>query len=270
MPSEIERLADVIRMIGADTGPARPRVREARATARRLAQTATPGTAAQRSMSAALQQAAGRLGQAEAALDSFASGATSFADRLASRGGGRAAENAGGGGEPVDSRNASNSSQADFEAIFPELKGRSVNPSWPHPNFLQNCQACVVATDRTLVGQPHQAGSRPVDANDKPLPHPWFDRWPDNVIQATNGTPLKNVASIDEITREMASLPDGARGIVHGLRYKYLAGERVPAAGHVFNVVKRDGAVHYVDGQTGTYANLSGYTAFQFMRTGTG
>lgn len=46
-----------------------------------------------------------------------------------------------------------------------------------------------------------------------------------------------------------------------------LAADGSYESGHVFNVVNKDGVLHFIDGQTGAYAYLEDFQGFQFMRT---
>lgn len=57
----------------------------------------------------------------------------------------------------------------------------------------------------------------------------------------------------------MLDAGSGSRGIVFG--------SRVNEVGHVFNVANQKGVVRFLDGQTGTAANLEGYEFFRLLRT---
>ena len=65
---------------------------------------------------------------------------------------------------------------------------------------------------------------------------------------------------ISDITESMSAAGAGARGIVFGSRGAGLVG-------HVFNVVNQNGTIRYLDGQVGGAASLTGYSAFQLLRT---
>ncbi|RZU72194.1 papain fold toxin 1 (glutamine deamidase) of polymorphic toxin system [Micromonospora kangleipakensis] len=163
-------------------------------------------------------------------------------------------------------RHYGNSSPADFGKEFPELS-HGVNPNFgKDPAFGINCQSCVTATDRSLAGQASSAVPRRFyqDANGNLINDPRFD-WPHGVNQALGGNnPLRSASGYDDIASELENAGDGARGIVHGMR---VDANGNPVAGHVFNVVNRNGTVHFIDGQTGGYAYLENYSGFQFMRT---
>lgn len=268
MPSDLEKLAEAIRLVGSETGPIRPTLEAANKAGRDLGSTLPPSDRSAAAIAAALQQASDSASAAASALGAFDQRAEAFANRLA-RGHSRSASTSSGvsGVSSSDLRD-----EETFEAVFPELSDKAINPQYPSPDFTQNCQACVVATDLTLAGRPQQAISRPVDERGIVRPHPWYDRWPDNVRTATGGEALSDHQTIDEITGLMTSSPEGSRGIVHGIRFRWDAENKVfvSVPGHVFNVVKRRGRVYYVDGQTGKYASLAGYSRFQFMRTSKG
>ena len=71
--------------------------------------------------------------------------------------------------------------------------------------------------------------------------------------------------SYDDIITELHNAGDGARGIIHGMRTGR-PGQSV--AGHVFNVVNRNGRVYFLDGQTGKLAYLENYSGgLEFLRT---
>jgi hypothetical protein len=148
---------------------------------------------------------------------------------------------------------------------FPELS-HGVNPRYTDGGipFRNNCQSCVVATDRSLQGAASSAVARPFDAAGRPLADPRF-AWPDGVNRALGGNnPLRWANGYEDIADELVRAGDGSRGIVHGLRVD-ATGKPVP--GHVFNVVNRGGVLHFIDGQTGEYAYLEPYRWFQFIGT---
>jgi hypothetical protein len=146
----------------------------------------------------------------------------------------------------------------DFEKLFPSV--RDVNPkfstgTWGYTN---NCQSCVVATERTLSGTPSQAVERVLGAKD-----PAFD-WPSSIISTVGKGPLHRVADYNAIDQELRAAGHGARGIVHGARTdatgNYLSG-------HVFNAVNDNGIIHYIDGQIGDFAQKEAFGWMEFIRT---
>jgi hypothetical protein len=76
--------------------------------------------------------------------------------------------------------------------------------------------------------------------------------------------PLRRVPDYAAIDQEVLAAGDGARGVVHGARTndsgQYLSG-------HVFNVVNRDGVIHYIDGQTGDFAVKESFNWMEPIRT---
>ena len=80
----------------------------------------------------------------------------------------------------------------------------------------------------------------------------------------TNNT-FTSAGSYDDIITELHNAGDGARGIIHGMR---TGPGGVSVAGHVFNVVNRNGRVFFLDGQTGKLAYLENYSGgLEFLRT---
>jgi Papain fold toxin 1, glutamine deamidase len=168
---------------------------------------------------------------------------------------------------------AGNAGNGVVSRLFPELKG--TNPFFrltkatdgAHPRvgewgFQNNCQSCVQAVDKQLAGvaKDAQAVERVQgDAMSSPL-------WKQHIATGTGTTnTFKNVASYDDIVKELQSAGDGARGVIHGMR---TGPGGVSVAGHVFNVVNRNGRVFFLDGQTGTLATLENYTGgLELLRT---
>ena len=146
----------------------------------------------------------------------------------------------------------------EFDRLFPGVKDINPNFSSGGWGFQNNCQSCVVATDHTLAGRPAQALERPLVAY-----HPAFD-WPSSVTSTVGTGPLHRVADYAAIDQEMLAAGDGARGIVHGARTD-AAGQYM--SGHVFNVVNRDGVIHYIDGQTGDFAVKESFGWMELIRT---
>ncbi|HST63623.1 MAG TPA: toxin glutamine deamidase domain-containing protein [Mycobacteriales bacterium] len=157
--------------------------------------------------------------------------------------------------------------------FFPELSG--TNPLFrltkatdgAHPRvggwgFQNNCQSCVTAVDKQLAGltKDTRAIERVTgDAMSSPA-------WKQNIANATGTTnTFTSVGSYDDIARELHNAGDGARGIIHGMR---TGPGGMPVAGHVFNVVNRNGRIFFLDGQTGKLARLENYTGgLELLRT---
>ncbi len=109
-----------------------------------------------------------------------------------------------------------------------------------------NCVSCAIATDATLAGRPASAlggGPAPISA-----------------LEKTFGSTFGARTSVEGIAKTMTDAGSGARGIVFGSRGQ---GE----VGHVFNVVNQNGAVRFLDGQTGRAADTAGYEGFRLLRT---
>ena len=166
-----------------------------------------------------------------------------------------------------------NGSNKVVQRLFPELS--ETNPFFrltkvtdgAHPNvagwgFKNNCQSCVQAVDRQLSGlaKDAQAVERvPGDAMSSSL-------WKQHIATGvgTSNT-FTSAGSYDDIITELHNAGDGARGIIHGMR---TGPGGVSVAGHVFNVVNRNGRVFFLDGQTGKLAYLENYSGgLEFLRT---
>jgi uncharacterized protein YukE len=174
------------------------------------------------------------------------------------------------GSTAVHSGNAGNSV---VRRLFPELAG--TNPLFRRtgltsrfagaggPGFRNNCQSCVVAVDHQLAGTPTSAIRRLLNTPHDVMASP---AWRQNIARATGTShAFRSVGSYDDIARELHNAGDGARGIVHGMR---TGAGGVPRAGHVFNVVNRNGRVFFLDGQTGKLARLEDFTGgLEFLRT---
>ncbi len=126
---------------------------------------------------------------------------------------------------------------------------RNVNPGYPDAGRTHNCVNCSIATDATLAGNPESA-----------LPINSTKGVPLTVLEKQYGAKFSGVSSPETITQHMISGGDGARGIVFG---SYGPGQ----PGHVFNVVNQNGAIRYLDGQTGKPANMSNFKTLQLLRT---
>ncbi|KAB2343938.1 toxin glutamine deamidase domain-containing protein [Actinomadura rudentiformis] len=159
---------------------------------------------------------------------------------------------------PKVTRHSGTAGQKEFDYKFPELK--NINPQFSTGKweFQNNCQSCVVNVDRRLAGE---SPSSAVPQNPK---YP-FD-WPRSVTDnAGPGGSFQQVNDYDEIINELLKAGDGARGVVHGGRLDPKTG--IYMSGHVFNVVNRGGKIHFIDGQTGTWALLEKFGHLEFYRT---
>ena len=112
---------------------------------------------------------------------------------------------------------------------------------------MQNCTACVIATDATLGGSPASA----------------VPGGPFNVIQSITaykpgavGIPANGPAGIRIM---MGNSGPGSRGIIWGTRGT--------DPGHVFNVVNQGGTIRFLDGQIGGAAVETGFDSYYLFRT---
>ena len=106
---------------------------------------------------------------------------------------------------------------------------------------------CTIATDATLEGRPTTA--LPTDGPQ-----------PISVLEQQFGARFSSPTTIDSIEQQMLSSGDGSRGIVFGAR-------EPGQAGHVFNVVNQNGEIVFLDGQTGSVADTTGFASFRLLRT---
>ncbi|MBI6674841.1 toxin glutamine deamidase domain-containing protein [Pseudomonas syringae] len=120
---------------------------------------------------------------------------------------------------------------------------------YPDAGRTHNCVNCSIATDATLAGNP--ASALPINST-KGVPL--------TVLEKQYGAKFSGVSSLETITQHMIGGGDGARGIVFG---SYGPGQ----PSHVFNVVNQNGAIRYLDGQTGKPANMSNFKTLQLLRT---
>jgi hypothetical protein len=126
---------------------------------------------------------------------------------------------------------------------------RGVNPrgTLGSAGRTQNCVNCSVATDATLAGSPATAlpSSGAVSIR---------------VLERHFGARFGPTTTIDAITAQVQAAGPGARGIVFG--------SRGSGPGHVFNVVNQRGTVRFLDGQSGTAANVGdGFNGFRLLPT---
>ncbi|HBP0981943.1 TPA: hypothetical protein L5Q86_006084 [Pseudomonas aeruginosa] len=108
---------------------------------------------------------------------------------------------------------------------------------------------CSIATDATLAGNPASA-----------LPINHTKGVPLSVLEKQFDSKFGPVTAPENIAQQMANSGNGARGVVFG---SYGPGQ----PGHVFNVVNQNGVVRFLDGQTGTPANLGDFKSLQLLRT---
>ena len=89
---------------------------------------------------------------------------------------------------------------------------------------------------------------------------PSLTRQPLSVLEAQYGARFGQTTTIDNITQQMLAAGNDARGIVAGF-----TGQN---SGHVFNVINKNGTILFLDGQTGTVANINNkFVGFSLMRT---
>ncbi|MVU82309.1 hypothetical protein GPX89_34370 [Nocardia sp. ET3-3] len=142
-------------------------------------------------------------------------------------------------------------------------KSPGSTPGWsrhrgPVRGFRNNCQSCVVSVEERLAGNEVTAVRR----SDKAATD---FTWPDDVLNAVgHGNSFHQVSGYKEIEQQLLDAGPGSRGIVHGV---WLDENGLYESGHVFNVINRGGKIFYVDGQTGTWADLHNYSGFEFLRT---
>jgi uncharacterized protein YukE len=173
------------------------------------------------------------------------------------------------GSTAVHSGNAGNGV---VRRLFPELgetnplfRRTAMTDDFAHAGgagFRNNCQSCVVAVDNQLSGVPTGAVERVFGKNDIFANPQWRQQMADAV-----GTPntFRSTTGYGDIYTELQNAGDGARGIIHGMR---TGPGGMPVAGHVFNVVNRNGRVYFLDGQTGKLAFLENYSGgLEFLRT---
>ncbi|MGW5579021.1 RHS repeat-associated core domain-containing protein [Micromonospora chokoriensis] len=115
---------------------------------------------------------------------------------------------------------------------------RDINPT----GGKKNCVRCAIQTDKMLAG-------------DSWSPAPSGGAFPTTEITAYSGRPFHR-RSVDDIVKTMTAFGDGSRGIIVG-------GRGPGKIGHAFNVVNQRGVVRFLDGQSGTAANLNdGFVEF--------
>lgn len=110
------------------------------------------------------------------------------------------------------------------------------------PEYQYNCQRCVIATEARMRG--YDVEALPTYDNDM---MPVQGRYLNNFVGANpvdiGGSTGRRIQA--NVESEMASYGDGSRAILR-------VGWRGGGAGHVINVVRRNGRTQYYDGQDGT------------------
>ena len=110
-----------------------------------------------------------------------------------------------------------------------------------------NCASCALAMDSVLGGNPLRAANTGVTLT--------------SYVEMRVGQTFTRGLSAEAVASEIGVAGRGARGIVFGSRG---AGK----IGHFFNVVNQKGVVRFIDGQSGTAANLAdGFVEFWLVRT---
>ena len=109
----------------------------------------------------------------------------------------------------------------------------------------KNCANCAIATDATLAGNPASAlnGGKTLVTD----------------VEKFFGRKFGPLTSATRISGHFQNAGNGARGVVFG--------SRGTETGHFFNVVNQNGTVRFLDGQTGSAADLSRFQGFSFLRT---
>jgi hypothetical protein len=113
--------------------------------------------------------------------------------------------------------------------------------------FENNCGSVAISLDRTLAGAPASA----IDTG--PL-------FMGEVAEVYGNRGFASYPSLNSITEFMGRAGPGSRGIVYGGR----AGGEM---GHYFNVVNQNGRVIYIDATEGAFADPTGFSFFNMMRT---
>lgn len=113
-----------------------------------------------------------------------------------------------------------------------------------------NCGNCAIATDRTIAG--HATSAMPGDSPASVVGPELMEDFFGSVWTYEEG--WKGIAAA------MRAEGSGARGIV-------AVGKRGDPVGHFFNVVNQDGAIVFLDGQTGSLAVDIGYTDWFLLAT---
>ncbi|NUT93089.1 MAG: hypothetical protein HOY78_13795 [Saccharothrix sp.] len=152
------------------------------------------------------------------------------------------------------------------EGLFPWLG--AVNPQFhvdqPFNGYRVNCRQAAVLTDQYLAGR-FDGDPAPPTA-DAVAPDDVRTGWRQRLAAAV-GRPeggFEQVASAEDVVGRLLDLGPGARAIVHGMR----TWQGNPVSGHLFNAVNLDGEVHFLDGQSGTAADLDTFDAgFELLIT---
>ena len=111
------------------------------------------------------------------------------------------------------------------------------------PGYTENCSNNVITVEHRLNG---------VEVSTAPLHSP---QWPDPAALGDPSLRFKDVSSYDEIITDMHARGEGARGVVYINRPGNPTLFLQPSA-HVFNVVHVPHGVEFLDGQSGTLADL--------------
>ncbi|MFI9818617.1 WXG100-like domain-containing protein [Saccharothrix variisporea] len=143
------------------------------------------------------------------------------------------------------------------EVLFPWLG--AVNPQFhveqAFNGYRVNCRQAAVLTDRYLAGRFDRDPAPPTAEAVAPddLRTGWRQRLAADIGRPGGG--FEQVASVEDVAERLRQLGSGARAIVHGMR----SWQGNPVPGHLFNAVNVDGEVRFLDGQSGTAADLDGF-----------
>lgn len=159
----------------------------------------------------------------------------------------------GGGGRPsgMDAQPgvAGSAAEALGEKGRPMSTANAVSGANPYyslgPEYQNNCQRCVIATEARFRG--YDTMALPTYDDD---PMPMGDNFLGNFVGAKSHNVSRSTARAaqNDIESYMKGQGDGSRGIM-ALQWK--GGK----TGHVVNVVQRNGKTYYYDGQDGTKIN---------------
>ena len=122
------------------------------------------------------------------------------------------------------------------------------NPNYSMgPEYQENCQRCVIATEARLRGYDVQA--LPTYDDDM---MPTGTNYLNNFVGAKTKSIKHSTASANQrdVERQMADMGDGSRALMS-------FGWKGGGSGHVINVVRRRGKTRYYDGQNGTEVSAS-------------
>lgn len=156
----------------------------------------------------------------------------------------------GGGGNSTGLDQAPGEMATTAEALGPQGRPMNIttavsgaNPYYRlGPEYQENCQRCVIATEARLRGYDVQA--LPTYDNDT---MPQGNNYLTNFVNPQTSRIIKTTANANrnEVERQMADMGNGSRAV---MSFQWSGGR----SGHVVNVVQSRGRTRYYDGQNGT------------------